>query len=76
MADKDLKRITIQLDPALFEDLRRVVEHGYRRHILAALIRMAVNAIESEGDMMIGALMSGKFKVVRDEESRPNFGTN
>lgn len=76
MADKELKRITIQLDPELYKDLKRVVEHGYRRHILASLIRMAVNAVETEGEMMIGALMSGKFKVVMHDENRPNIGTN
>lgn len=71
----ELKRITIQLDPVLFDDLNRVIKHGFRRHVLASLIKMAVKAIEADGEMMIGALMSGQFQVVRDEQERSDIGT-
>ena len=62
------KRITLILEDSLYEDLSSRVPHGYRRHIMAKLIRLALDAIQRDGDIMIGALMSGEYKLVRDEK--------
>lgn len=72
---EDLKRITIQLKPELYDRLHAHVPHGYRRHVLGELIRLATNAIEERGEVMIGALMGGKFKLVWDDADRPEIGT-
>lgn len=71
---EDLKRITIQLKPELYNKLHNAVPHGYRRHVLAGLIQLAVTSIEEHGDIMIGALMGGKFKLVWNDPERPNIG--
>lgn len=66
MAENGLKRITIQVEPELFADLERLVKHGFRRHLLEKLIRLALTSIEEEGDIMLGALIAGEYKLVRD----------
>jgi hypothetical protein len=70
-----LKRITIQIKPEQYERLHNTVEHGFRRHVLSSLIDLALDAIEANGDVMIGALMTGKYKLVWDDPERPNIGT-
>ncbi len=65
---ENLKRITIQVDEKLFNDLNRVVRHGFRRHLIEKLLQLAIESIEDKGDIMIGALISGEYKLVRDEQ--------
>lgn len=72
---EDLKRITIQIKPDLYERLHTVIPHGYRRHLLAGLIGTALDSIEQRGEVMIGAIMAGKYKLVWDDAERPEIGT-
>lgn len=60
-----MKRITVQVDDELFERVQGV-RHGFRGHLMAGLIRVALDAIDREGDIMIGALMSGQYRLVPD----------
>lgn len=62
-----MARITLEIDDDLNEKLQRVVQRGFRRHVLGGVLRLALNAIEKDGDIMIGALMAGYYKLVRDE---------
>lgn len=73
--NQELKRITVQVEPELYTRLNRVVQHGFRRHLMAGLIKLALDAIEERGEVMIGALVAGKFKLVWDEEDSPKIGT-
>lgn len=72
---EELKRITIQIKPAQYERLHNAIPHGYRRHLLSGLIDLALEAVEDKGEVMIGALMAGKFKLVWDDPERPDIGT-
>lgn len=60
------KRITVQVDDKTFERVQ-TLRHGFRGHLVAGLITLALDAIERDGDLMLGALISGKYKLV------PNF---
>lgn len=63
----ELKRVTVQVEAELFNDLNRVVRHGFRGHLIERLLRMVVDSIERDGDIMLGALIAGEFKLVREE---------
>lgn len=67
MSEVKLKRVTVQVDPELFDELNRVVRHGFRGHLLERLLRMVLDSIERDGDIMLGALIAGEFKLVRDK---------
>ncbi len=60
-----MKRITVQVDEKLFERLQSV-RHGFRGHLVSGLIVLALDAIDRDGDIMIGALISGRYKLVPD----------
>jgi hypothetical protein len=64
----DIKRITIQVDPALYSRIQ-AVRHGFRGHLMAGLIKVALDAIEKDGDIMLGALIAGKYKLVPDYDN-------
>ena len=61
------KRITLLVSEELYERLNASVPHGYRKHLLAAVIDTVLKAIEDDGEMLIGALMARQFKLVRDD---------
>lgn len=60
-----MKRISLDIEDELYQDLRAYVPHGFRRHLLAVIIRLAVDAVKDNGQVMIGALMAGEFKLVK-----------
>lgn len=64
------KRTTLILDDKLFEDLNAHVPYGFKRYLLEKLIRLAVDAIKTDGQIMIGALIAGEYKLVRDDPNR------
>jgi hypothetical protein len=51
----------------VYERLYASVPRGYRQDILNPVIELVVEAIEEQGKVVIGAILAGKFKLVRDE---------
>ena len=64
-----MKRISVDLEEELYADLCKYIPHGFRKHVLHVLIKLVVSAIKENGNVMIGALMSGDFKLVKDIQS-------
>lgn len=61
------KRITLLVPEDLADRLAEHVPHGFRKHLLASMIKLVLDAIEEDGEMVIGAIMSNNFKLVRSE---------
>lgn len=61
-------RITLPIEDALFERLKKAVPHGFRQHLMGALIELAVDAIERDGEMMTAALITKEYKLVPTRE--------
>lgn len=64
-----MKRITLLVEDELFERLNAGVPHGFRRHLLSAVLKMIMAAISKHGDAVTGAIVAGKFKLVEDTDS-------
>ncbi len=62
------KRITLLVQDDLYERLNELVPHGFRKHLLIGLIHTALDAIENNGGMMVGALIAREFKLVRTDK--------
>lgn len=59
------KRITLQVDDDLFNGLEAKVPHGFRNHLLAAVLKLIIDAMEGvEPKAILGAVVSGRFKLV------------
>lgn len=65
--EQQTTRMTVIISQDLYDRLVAAVPHGYRQHVLNPVIELVVNAIEDHGPIVIGHLMSGQFKLVRDE---------
>lgn len=63
-----MKRITVLVDDELFDRMNAAVPHGFRRHVVCSVLRLVVDAIEADGNIMVGAIMSDQYKLVRDED--------
>lgn len=61
------KRITLLVDAELHERLNNLVPHGFRKHLVGALIKLVLDAVETDGNIVIGAVMDGQFKLVRSD---------
>lgn len=67
--EENLKRVTIQVQPETYERLNRLVRHGFRRHLMEKLVVLVLDAIEKDGEIVVGALMEGSYKLVLDREA-------
>ena len=79
-----MTRTTFVIDDELYDRMRATIPHGFRRWVITAVLETVIDAIEREGELMIGAIMAGNYKIVfdtdelpkPDEEERPKFGSN
>lgn len=58
-----MARITVKLEDDVAERLA-LLQHGFRGHLIASLLVLALDAIDKHGDIMIGAIISGEYKLV------------
>jgi hypothetical protein len=56
----------MQVDPDIADRLNNEIRHGFRGHLMGGLLKLALDAIEKDGDIMLGALIAGKYKLVPD----------
>lgn len=64
-------RVTLLVSDELHGRLARAIPHGFRKHLLEALLDMVVSAVEKEGQPMIAALITKEFKLVSTREPGP-----
>ena len=64
---KGMKRITLHIEEAMYNDLQVYIEHGFRQHVVKSVLRAVIGAIKERGPIVIGALMADQYKLVLDE---------
>lgn len=68
VSPRKVRRFTVVLPAELGDDLNALVPHGMKRHLIAALVRTAINAVKRYGpDVALGAFMSGQYRFVVDK---------
>ena len=64
-----MKRITLQIGDDEFEKLKAKVPHGFRGHLLKALLKLVLDAMEKDSaEAVAGAIISGRFQLVENGE--------
>ncbi len=58
------------IDDDLFQRMQKSVDHGFRKHLMNRVLGMVVDVAEKQGHAAVGAILSGKFKIVVDELER------
>lgn len=67
--ERSMARINFDVDPALFERLKRL-PWGFRTTLIRVLLEKVANSIEQHGEIMIGAILSGEFELVHTPKPR------
>lgn len=63
-----MKRITLQVEEDLFDKMTDKLPHGFRNHVLAAVLKLIMDAMDGmDAKAIIGAILAGKFKLVEME---------
>lgn len=68
MTEDNLAKVNVRVPRDLHEDLIATVPWGLRRHLVEAVLKLVLDAIRSDGQMIIGAILAGKFKLVKSDE--------
>lgn len=68
MTDDNGRRVVIKLNQEQFDMLNRRVRYGLRSHLVAAILRLVLDAIEREGEVVVGVILEGKLKLVRNDD--------
>lgn len=64
------KRLHIIIPDTLFEEFRETIQWGLRQHLVAAVLKLIIEAVKEDGMMVVGAILSGEYKLVRMEKDR------
>lgn len=59
-----LTKITTSIDTDLYDRMHTVVSWGLRRHLMGAVAKLLVEAIERDGPVVIGLVLEGEYKLV------------
>lgn len=59
-----LTKITTPIETELYERLHKVVPWGLRRHLVGAVAKLLVEAVERDGPVVIGLILEGEYRLV------------
>lgn len=64
-------RLHIMVDDELYNDFRDTIHWGLRQTLVIAVIKLIISAVKQDGMMVVGAILSGQYKLVKDDETPP-----
>lgn len=65
-------RLHIIVPDDLFYEFKDTVQWGLRQHLVAAVLKLIIEAVKEDGMMVVGAILSGEYKLVRAEKDDRN----
>lgn len=68
--DEDLSRMTVVVETKFHHRFRKAISWGMRAKLVQIVLERMVDAIDAHGPVMIGAFLSGEFKIVFDPDLR------
>jgi len=67
--ERNMARVNFDVDPALFERLKKL-PWGFRTTLIRVLLEKVADAVDKHGEIMIGAILSGEFELVHVPKER------
>lgn len=67
MPEDGLVRVNVRVSKILHDDMLTVIPWGLRRYILEAVLKLVLDAVKRDGQVVAGAILDGRFKLVRVE---------
>jgi len=65
--ENDPVRASMRISRETHERLETLIPWGMRRDVLEVVLQLVLDAIEEDGMVVAGAILDGKFKLVRVE---------
>lgn len=67
MSEDGLIRVNVRVSKELHDSMLTVIPWGLRRYVLEAVLRLVLDAVKKDGQVVAGAILDGRFKLVRVE---------
>lgn len=67
MPEDGLVRVNVRVSKELHDEMLTIIPWGLRRYVLEAVLRLVLDAIKKDGQVVAGAVLDGRFKLVRTE---------
>lgn len=76
MSEDGLVRVNVRVSKEIHDGMLTVVPWGTRRYVLEAVLKLVLDAIKQDGQVVTGAILDGRFKLVRVEQERSVHNMN
>lgn len=63
-------RLSIEIGEEEFEKLQKLIPWGVKNQLFKIIIDDLISALEKSGPMVLGAVLSGKVRLIYTEEGR------
>lgn len=68
------KRLSVLIAEDLFDEYRKNIDWGLRQYLFSAILRLIIDAVKQDGMLVVGAILSGDYKLARVEKDRSDAG--
>lgn len=65
------KRITVSIPEDLEKRMLKTIRRGFRDPLISAVLNLLVEALKRDGEIIVGAVLSGQYKLVFDPTKEP-----
>lgn len=65
-------RLHVILDEETYLDFKDTIQWGLRNTLIVAILKIIISAVKQDGMMVVGAVLSGKYKLVIDHDKDNN----
>jgi|TARA_R100001530_G_C4304781_1_gene151429 predicted GNAT superfamily acetyltransferase len=69
-------RLSIEIDEEEFKKLQKLIPWGVKNQLFKIIIDDLIKALEKNGPMVLGAILSGKVRLVYNEEGKESKDGN
>lgn len=63
------RRLHVIVEEELQKEWNATIAWGLRQHLIIAIMKMICAAVHRDGNMLIGAILAGKVKLVIDNDA-------
>lgn len=68
MSEDGLVRVYIRISRGMHDEMQKLIPWGLRRNVHETVLQLVLDAIRSDGMVVAGAILDGRFKLVRVEQ--------
>lgn len=61
---EETRKITVEIPVSLHNELREHIQWGLQRHLVTAVLNLILEAVKSDGNVLMGAILDGDYKIV------------